>query len=133
MKRVVLAASAVALLLAPTAGADTGRADNRAVPERPHRAILVRGTALALAPISVRASIGSVVTCEVRNRALIADLAIGDHVLMKCVGMDGQLVLRRLVIHRVVPPSGRPSTEVVRAAPARPASPRPAAVRGAAG
>ena len=133
MKHFALAASAVALLLASTAGADTGRGNDQAVQQRPHRSILVRGTAVALSPIAVRASIGSVVTCQVRNRALIADLAIGDHVLMKCVASDGRLVLRRLVIHQLVPPSRGPSPEVVRPVPARPTSPTPTVVRGAAG
>jgi hypothetical protein len=122
MKRLALAASAVALLLAPAAIADPGRGVDQVTPQRPHRSILVRGAAVSLAPISVRASIGSLVTCDVRNRAQIADLAIGDHVLMKCVAIDGRLVLRRLVIHHVLPPVA-----------ARPAEPAPAARRGAAG
>jgi hypothetical protein len=110
MKRIVLAASALALLVVPAAGADPGRAASQTEHQRRHREVLVRGTAVALSPISVRASIGTVVTCEVRNRALIADLAIGDHVLMKCVAIEGRLVLRRLAIHPAGPPSGRPTT-----------------------
>jgi len=98
MKRIVLATTALALLIAPTAGAETG-APGRVVEQRPHREILARGVVVRVSPISVRASIGSVVTCEVRNRALVAGLSVGDRVKMKCIGVDGRWVLRRLVVH----------------------------------
>ncbi len=99
MKRIVLAATALALLVAPTAGADMGAPDP-VVEQRPHRELLVRGVVVRVSPISVRASIGSVVTCEVRNRALVAELLVGDRVKMKCIGVEGRWVLRRLVIHQ---------------------------------
>ncbi len=110
MKRIVLAATVLALLVAPTAGADTG-APGPVVEQRPHRELLVRGVVVRVSPISVRASIGSVVTCEVRNRALVAELSVGDRVKMKCIGVEGRWILRRLVIH--------PSAGVAEPAPER--------------
>jgi hypothetical protein len=103
MKRIILAAAASALLLVPAAAAEIRAADT-AAKQREQRAILVRGVAVAVSPITVRASIGSIVTCEVRNRALVADLEVGDRVLMKCVARDSRWILRRLVIHPAAQP-----------------------------
>lgn len=104
MKRTILAVAVLALLLAATAGADT-RTPNPAAAQPPQRELLARGIVLRVAPISVRASSGSVITCQVRNRALVADLSVGDHVKLKCVGVEGSWLLRRLVIHPAAPPS----------------------------
>lgn len=126
MKRIVLAATALALLLAPTAGADT-RAPTPAAEQTPHRQLLARGLVLRVSPISVRASTGSIVTCHVRNRALVADLSVGDHVKLKCIGIEGRWILRRLVIHPK-DPSREPAAErsPERTAVAREGATRPA-------
>lgn len=130
MNRIVLAATAAALLLAPTAGADDGVSDPIAK-QRPHREILVRGVALAVSPISVRASSGSVVTCEVRNRALVATLSVGDRVRMKCVGFDGRWILRRLAINPTKPPEAEPARRRIAVAPSvLPVAPSPDGLRG---
>lgn len=127
MKVIVLAAMALALLVAPTAGADTGAPDP-VVKQRPHREILVRGVVIAVSPISVRASIGAIVTCEVRNRKLVEGLSVGDRVKMKCIGIDGRWVLRRLAINPA-PPRVEP-TRAVRAVPALPVAPTRDETRG---
>lgn len=131
MKRIVFT-TALVLLLAPTAGADTGRPDP-AVKQRPHREIVVRGVVVAISPISVRASIGAVVTCEVRNRALVAGLSVGDRVRMKCVAIDGRWVLRRLAINPTAPPVEPARERAVRAVPALPAVPTRDGLRGSGG
>ena len=125
MKRIILAAVASAILLAPSALAEDRAPDAAATQQRPHREILVRGVAVAVSPISVRASIGSIVTCAVRNRALVADLEVGDRVLMKCVAVNGRLVLRRLVIHPA--PERREPTREREVRPALPAPATPVA------
>jgi hypothetical protein len=109
MKRTILAVTALALILTATAGADS-RTPTPAAEQPLHRELLARGVVLRVAPISVRASSGSIVTCQVRNRALVADLSVGDHVKLKCVGVDGVWLLRRLVIHPVTP-SREPAAE----------------------
>jgi hypothetical protein len=118
MKRIVLAATASVLLLAPVAGADSGDREP-VVKQRHHREILVRGTVLAISPIEVRATIGAIVTCEVRNRELVAGLVVGDRVRMKCVGMNGHWILRRLAINPAEPTRDR----VVRVVPVDPTVP----------
>ena len=123
MKRTILAVAVLALLLAATAGADT-RTPNPAAEQPPQRELLARGIVLRVAPISVRASSGSVVTCQVRNRALVADLSVGDHVKLKCIGVEGGWLLRRLVIHPAAP-SSEPTAERTSERP----SERPAATR----
>jgi len=129
MKRIVLGATALALLVAPTVGAET-RAPGPVVEQRPHRELLVRGTVVRISPISVRASIGSVVTCEVRNRALVESLSVGDHVKMKCVGVDGRWVLRRLAVHPSSTARERPvERSPERASAARASTDRAAAAR----
>lgn len=100
MTRIALTATALLLLVAPAAAtADTGPS----AVHRHQRQIVVRGTVLTVSPISVRASIGATVTCVVRNRELVANLVVGDHVRMKCVEVDGRLVLRRLAVNPVPP------------------------------
>lgn len=127
MKLIVLAATALALLVAPAVGAETGAPDP-VVKQRPHRQIVVRGVALAVSPISVRASIGEIVTCEVRNRTLVAGLTVGDRVRMKCVAIDGRWVLRRLAINPA-PPQIEP-TRSVRVVPAPAVEPTRNGTRG---
>jgi hypothetical protein len=107
MKRIVLAATALLLLVAPAAAtADTGPT----IVQRHQRQILVRGVVLAVSPVKVRATIGATVTCHVRNRELVAGLVVGDHVRMKCVAGDGEWILRRLAINPASPSTER-STE----------------------
>ena len=126
MKRTILAVTALALILAATAGANT-RTPTPAVEPPPPRELLARGVVLRVAPISVRTSSGSIITCQVRNRALVRDLSVGDHVKLKCIGVEGVWLLRRLVIHPTAPsrePTAERSTErpaVTREQPSRPA------------
>jgi hypothetical protein len=122
MKRIVLAATASALLLAPAAGA-ADRAPDPVAKQRQQREILVRGVVLAVSPVKVRASIGSIVTCQVHNRTLVANLEVGDHVLMKCVARDGRWILRRLAIHPIPPRPESSRERDVRALPAAPIAP----------
>jgi hypothetical protein len=129
MKRIILAATALVLLLAPAAGADTGSPDP-VVKQRHHHEIVVRGVVLAVSPISVRASIGAIVTCEVRNRQLVKGLVVGDRVRMKCIGIEGRWILRRLAINPGTPPVEPARARAVRVAPAIPVAPTSDGLRG---
>jgi hypothetical protein len=131
MKPIVLAATALVLLLAPAAGADTGSPDP-VVKQRHHREIVVRGVVVAVSPISVRASIGAIVTCEVRNRELVEGLVVGDRVKMKCIGIEGRWILRRLAINPGTPPVEPAKARAIRVAPPVPASPTSDGLRGTA-
>lgn len=116
MTRIALAVTAMLLLLAPTAGADT-RNPGPTADQLRHREIVVRGTVAVVSPISVRASIGAVVTCVVRNRELVAGVSVGDHVRMKCVTAGGRWVLRRLAIGPGASPADQARPQVSRTAP----------------
>jgi hypothetical protein len=122
MTRIALAVTAMLLLLAPTAAADT-RNPGAAVDQLRLREIVVRGTVAVVSPISVRASIGTVVTCVVRNRELVAGVSVGDHVRMKCVSAGGRWILRRLAVSPGASPADRTRTQVSRPAPAAAAAP----------
>ena len=126
MKRIVL--TATALLLLATA-ATTSASIGPAIAQRHERQILVRGIVVAVSPIKVRASIGATITCEVRDAELVATLVVGDHVRMKCIAVDGRLVLRRLAIN----PAARPQARAAEPPSERPLPSTSDRARGAAG